>query len=261
MTLRCPACRSDSIRRSHLRSKDGVFRALLFGSYRCRNCHQRFFRLARGPWIGAAIVVLSVGAIALGWSLGSMYTSPAAESEPMISQAAEPSIDAEAPMRAVVIADDAIAALADQGDAKAQLQLGMAYRDGRAGRADPALAYQWIARSAQQGYADAQYVLGSLHLAGHGVLQSFPSAIEWFERAAQQNHADAQYNLGRLYRRGYGIAADNVRAYVWFNLAAAQGHDRAREARDSLLPLMTPEQIKAAQRESLAWRPVADAKN
>lgn len=257
MTLKCPACKSDSIRRSHARHKDGGLQRLLFHAYRCRNCHQRFFRLASAPWIAAAILLLSVAAIAFGWTLAQLYidASPAAE------QADAPPLPAAADLgttaKPVAGADEAMSALADRGDAKAQFQLGMSYRNGTAGKPDPGLAYQWLAKSAAQGYPDAQYAVGTLHLAGHGVLQSFPSAFEWFERAAQQNHAEAQYNLGRMYRRGYGVPTDNVKAYVWFNLAAAQGNDRAREARDSLLTLMTPDQVKAAQHESQQWRPLA----
>jgi hypothetical protein len=86
-------------------------------------------------------------------------------------------------------------------------------------------------------------------------LQSFPAAFKWFELAAQQNHAEAQYSLGVMYRTGQGVPIDKSKAYVWFNLSAAQGHPRAREARDSLLPALAPEQILAAQRAAQDWRP------
>lgn len=230
---------------------------LFYSGYRCRNCHERFFRLAGGPLVAAVAVLLFVLATGFGWGLRSIYTAERSDSVPVASAPTPESMDLESAMPPAPVAADSTAALAERGDAKAQFQLGMSYRNGQADSQDSTLAYKWIAQSAQQGHADAQYVVGTMHLAGHGVLQSFPTAIEWFERAAQQNHADAQYNLGRMYRRGYGIAASNTKAYMWFNLAAAQGHDRAREARDNLLPLMTPDQIKAAQHDSQEWRPVA----
>ena len=96
-----------------------------------------------------------------------------------------------------------------------------------------------------------------MHHAGRGALQSFPLALKWFEQAAQQNHAEAQYSLGAMYRNGQGVAVDKSKAYIWFNLAAAQGHERAGEARDNLLPALTPEQVLAAQKAAQEWRPAA----
>lgn len=261
MTLNCPACKGVAIRRSHARREDGLLRALFFAGFRCRDCHARFFRLAPGPLVGAASALVFVGAIAFGWGMRSVYLDSLAEHEAATNAPTPASVDliaADSPQAPLLSGTaGALAAAAERGDPKAQFLLGMAYRSGQLPANDPSVAYQWIARSAQQGYADAQYMLGSLHLAGHGVLQSFPTAFEWFERAAQQNHAGAQYSLALMYRRGYGVQANNAKAYVWFNLAAAQGHDRAREARDSLLPALTQEQVRTAQREAQEWRPEA----
>jgi hypothetical protein len=155
-----------------------------------------------------------------------------------------------------VTIDLALAAAAEDGDPKAQLRLGMAYLNPQGGaEPDPALALKWIQRAADQGYADAQYALGAVHHAGRGALQSFPIAFKWFELAAQQNHADAQHSLGVMYRTGQGVPVDKSKAYIWFNLSAAQGHPRAREARDSLLSSLSPEQVLAAQRAAQEWRP------
>jgi len=85
-------------------------------------------------------------------------------------------------------------------------------------------------------------------------------AFRWFELAAQQNHAEAQFSLGVMYRSGQGVPVDKSKAYTWFNLASAQGHERAREARDSLLSALTPEQVLAAQRAAQDWRPAAAKK-
>ena len=58
-----------------------------------------------------------------------------------------------------------------------------------------------------------------------------------------------------MYRNGQGMGVDKSKAYIWFNLSAAQGHERAREARDNILPALTPEQVLAAQRAAHEWRP------
>ncbi len=211
-------------------------------------------------------MLLLSAAVGTGWALATFFPSdqsgaPTAQlSGTTLNASDEATMDLNNVVTSGPLAVGVTAELAESGDPKAQFELGMSYRNGQAGTPDPAKAYSWLQKSAQQNYADAQYVLGTLHLAGHGVLQSFPAAFEWFEKAAQQNHAEAQFNLGRMYRRGYGVETSHVKAYMWFNLAAAQGHDRAREARDNLLPLMTPDQIRAAQRESHEWRPMAAQK-
>lgn len=257
MTLKCPACKSQDIRRSHWRRGDPPMRMVLFTAYRCRECHQRFFRLASAPIIGTAVVLLFFGAIALGWAFGSVFLATEPEAEPTATSSTAAAAVLESSVTPAPAATDPWAALAEQGDAKAQFQLGMAYRSGDAARRDYALSYQWLEKAAKQGYAEAEYVLGYMHLAGDGVLQSFPAAFQWFERAAQKNHADAQYNLGRMYRRGYGVPVSNGKAYMWFNLAAAQGHERARDARDTVLPLMNAEEVRSAQRAAEEWRPEA----
>jgi len=228
---------------------------VLFTAYRCRECHQRFFRLSSAPIIGTSVVLLFFGAIALGWAFGNAFLATEPEAEPTATPATAAAAVMESSVTPAPAATDPWVALAEQGDAKAQFQLGMAYRGGDAARRDYALSYQWLEKAARQGFAEAEYVLGYMHLAGDGVLQSFPAAFQWFERAAQKNHADAQYNLGRMYRRGYGVPVSNAKAYMWFNLAAAQGHERARDARDTVLPLMNAEEVRSAQRAAEEWRP------
>jgi hypothetical protein len=44
-----------------------------------------------------------------------------------------------------------------------------------------------------------------------------------------------------------------------FNLAAAQGHERARDARDSVLTSLSPDQVLAAQRAAQEWQPFNSA--
>jgi hypothetical protein len=146
---------------------------------------------------------------------------------------------------------------AEQGDARAQSSLALAYLYGQGVAKDVRLARHWAEKSALQGDKEGQHVLGLISLAGLGVLQNFKAAIRWFEKAAQQNHAEAQYRLGVIYQKGYGVAVDKTKAHFWFNLAAAQGHLEATAARDRLMPIMSAEQVDAAQREALGWRPSA----
>lgn len=76
--------------------------------------------------------------------------------------------------------------------------------------------------AADQGDARAQNNVGYLHEHGLGVPQSYPSAMEWYRRAAQANLPEAQHNIAMLYHNGYGVAENHREALRWFRLAAAQ---------------------------------------
>ena len=259
--LKCPACQSDRLRRSRRRPEDGFARSTFFTAYRCRNCNTRFHRLNTGLVAGAALVGGFALTVVIAVLVGGMYGlfSPAPEQEASAPVAV---VTERQPEKANTpfAGDPELLANAENGDAKAQFRLGMAYLKGEGVDRDPPLALKWIGRAAEQGYGEAQYTLGVMHHAGRGALQSFPLAFKWFELAAQQNHAEAQYSLGVLYRNGQGVAVDKSKSYVWFNLAASQGHERAREARDSLLPALSPEQVLAAQRMAQEWQPGAPKK-
>ena len=55
---------------------------------------------------------------------------------------------------------------------------------------------------AEQGNVRAQYNLGAMYEKGHGVLQDDKTAMKWTRLAAKQGHAIAQSNLGFMYDKG-----------------------------------------------------------
>jgi TPR repeat protein len=101
---------------------------------------------------------------------------------------------------------------------------------------------------ADQGHAIAQYFVGDAYSNGKGVLKDSKEAVKWYRLAADQGDADAQFSLGGAYFNGEGIGKDLVLAYMWINLAADNGKVGAVETRDTLAQLMTPAQIRQAQR-------------
>ena len=103
-------------------------------------------------------------------------------------------------------------------------------------------------RSAQQGDARAQYNLGVMYANGEGVRQDDAEAVRWWRLAAEQGDAGAQLNLGVMYANGEGVRQDYVRAHMWFNLAAANGDENGFKNRDAAARRMTPQQIAQAQR-------------
>jgi hypothetical protein len=76
------------------------------------------------------------------------------------------------------------------------------------------------------------------------------------EPLAGQGDAKAQGDLGIAYVKGEGVPQDYVLAHMWFNLAAAQGNEDARQNRDSVAKVMTPDQVAEAQRLARQWKPV-----
>jgi TPR repeat protein len=122
-------------------------------------------------------------------------------------------------------------------------------------KTDPDRAVSACRHLADQGDAGAQYNLGVAYANGQGVAQNYAEAIKWFRKAADQGDAHAQYGLGVAYAKGHGIPRDFVQAHVWFNLAAAQGDAEAAKGRDLMASIMTPSQIEKAQALVAAWKP------
>ena len=140
--------------------------------------------------------------------------------------------------------------LADQGDARAQYNLGVMYNTGRGVPRDVAEAAKWYRLAADQGYAVAQNNLGFMYDTGQGVPQDYAEAMRWYRLAADQGHARAQANLGMMYEDGNGVPRDLVTAHMWVNIASANGLEDAAELRDSLEAKMTPEDKSEAARRA-----------
>jgi uncharacterized protein len=120
-------------------------------------------------------------------------------------------------------------------------------------RHDYATALRLWRPIAEQGDAPAQYNLGVLYRNGLGVKRDYNEAIKWYGLAAHQGLPIAQYDLGTMYRLGQGVPQNYVLAHMWLNLsAAALGHPDAMKDRDSVAEKMTAEQI--AQAEKMARR-------
>ena len=139
-------------------------------------------------------------------------------------------------------------ALAEQGDAAAQLKVGLMYYNGQGVLQDYAEAIQWFRKSALQGNPFAQSNVGYMYEKGEGVPQDYLEAAKWYRQAAGRGNAQAQFTLGYMYEKGLGMQQDEVQALMWFSLAAAQGNVKARASRDRITVWMSPAQIADAQR-------------
>lgn len=77
---------------------------------------------------------------------------------------------------------------ADQGDPKAQYNLGSLYEHGNGVPKDPSKAIEYFTKSADQGDAAAQYSLGMFYLKGEGVPKDLPKAKKYFQQACSNKN-------------------------------------------------------------------------
>jgi TPR repeat protein len=112
---------------------------------------------------------------------------------------------------------------------------------------DYATALQEWSELAEQGNAIAQVILGVMHYEGKGVTQDYKEAVKWFSNSAEQGNAKAQFNLGVTHAKGQGVIQDNVYAHMWFNISASTGDVDAEKERDIVAKRMTSEDISKAQ--------------
>jgi hypothetical protein len=97
---------------------------------------------------------------------------------------------------------------ADQGEAFTQFNLGLSN------------AMKWYRKAADQGLSEAQFSVGSLYEHSQSITHDFREAAHWYQLAAEQGNADAEFALGEIYRDGRGVPQDNMLAYKWFRRAA-----------------------------------------
>ena len=90
-------------------------------------------------------------------------------------------------------------------------------------RGDYKTAYKLWLPLAEQGDAKAQYNLGQMYYEGQGVPQDHKEAVKWYRLAAEQGFAKAQHNLGTMYDEGIGVPQDYKEAVRWYRLSAEQG--------------------------------------
>ena len=120
-------------------------------------------------------------------------------------------------------------------------------------RGDYETALREFRALAEEGNARAEYNIGLMYDLGTGVEQDRAEAAIWYRKAATQAHVKAQFNLGFLYANGDGVSQELVLAYKWLELAAIQGHPEAPEQRDAVGDLLTPEQLAGARKLLEQW--------
>jgi len=152
-----------------------------------------------------------------------------------------------------------IKALAESGNTRAMMQLGVMYHLGKGADQNDRLAYQWFEKSAQagdvlsmvftgfmldngfgvskdhlnaavwylaaarKGNADAMTRLGIQAANGLGQIQNARAAVDWFQKAMKLQNADAALQLGLMSAMGLGQIRDYKKAFGYFSEAARLG--------------------------------------
>ena len=161
-----------------------------------------------------------------------------------------------------VAANDKLAATwleraAQAGLAVAQYRLGTMYERGRGVTADAAKATQWYQAAANQGNRKAMHNLAVAYAEGSGVKKDFTEAARWFSRAANLGLSDSQFNLAVLYERGLGVPQSLLDAFKWYAIAAAQGDTESKSRITAISAQLSADARAAAQHAADVFKPGA----
>ena len=114
---------------------------------------------------------------------------------------------------------------AEQGNAEAQVTLGLRYKHGMGVPRDSGEALKWFRCASLQGNAFAQARLGVMYRDGLGVAQDYAEAARWFRKSAEQGNSTAQIALGILYKQGKGVPRNREEALRCFKSVTAGSSD------------------------------------
>ncbi len=120
---------------------------------------------------------------------------------------------------------DTIFLKASQGDANAQLALGVLYARGvKPVSPNAQLALEWLEKSAKQGNVAAMNYIGVIYGDGKLIKQDFSKAIYWRELAAEKGSPADKFALANSFIYGYMLPANQEKALLWLQKAGEAGH-------------------------------------
>ncbi len=90
-------------------------------------------------------------------------------------------------------------------------------------RGDYETAYQEFAALAEQGDSKAMVSIGMLFYNGEGFPQDFGKAMDWFLKAMALGNGDAYNNIGVMFRDGLGVTTNRAVAYDLFLIVHMRG--------------------------------------
>jgi localization factor PodJL len=148
-----------------------------------------------------------------------------------------------------------LARAADAGEPVAQYRMGTLYERGRGVPADVVKATRWYLAASNQGNRKAMHNLAVAYAEGLGVKKDLTEASRWFSRAANLGLSDSQFNLAVLYERGLGVPQSPLNAYKWYAIAAAQGDTESKARLQVISTQLSADDRAAAQHAADIFRP------
>lgn len=122
---------------------------------------------------------------------------------------------------------EGLVAAADQGEAQAQLQLGLTYRDGHGVKADAATALTWFELAASNGSAAAAVEVAKAFEAGRGIRRDPAQAGRWWYLAGTLGDPSARQHWLKLMLDGELQSVGGQQGLDWLAEAASLGDVRA----------------------------------
>ena len=109
------------------------------------------------------------------------------------------------------------------------------------------------AKAAEQGDANAQLNLGVMYRNGQGVPKDDSQAVNWYRKAAEQGHSEALFKLAKIYELGSDIEQNFVLAQTFYNLSEVAGNKNASTSKEMLRKKLTKDQLLEAKKLSEEW--------
>jgi len=165
--------------------------------------------------------------------------------------------------------EHALAVSAEQGNPRAQVDLGIRMLAQAHTPEERATAVKWIRSAADANLALGQARLGWMYLTGKGVPQDTSRALKWLRLAANRGAPAAQLQLAQIYATGTLVPLDKAQAYYWYSVAAKPARSDvtifnivqvrffAQMRAQSLADSLTAAQKQSVGEQVAAWAPAA----
>lgn len=111
----------------------------------------------------------------------------------------------------------------------------------------PEDAVDQLALDAEQGDPRAQFELGLSTYPDADRVRDYRESLRWFTEAAERGHVESQMQVGWMHYEGQGVVRDSDEALKWYRMAAEQGNVEAKRA----VVLLTSEQSELARLEAV----------
>ena len=113
---------------------------------------------------------------------------------------------------------------ADAGNASAQNDLAMLYKNGLLKDARCDKIMDLLNSSAQKDFELAYLNIGNLYSTGECVNRDMHEAVIWWEKASIKNNGQAEFNLAGAYMRGDGVFPDSGMADIYLKKSCSHGY-------------------------------------